>query len=304
MKKNLRFLCAFLTAIFLGGLHAATAAEQAAIFAPDAKLDRLATDMKFTEGPVWLPEKQMLIWSDIPASVQMQWTKNDGAKFLRNTAQSNGNMLDDEGRLVSCQHQGRNLVRFEDDGEVTVLIDRFEGKMLNSPNDLALHSDGSIWFTDPSYGLEGKPSDIGGQWVYRFEPSTGKIDAVNRSLDMPNGIAFSPDHTRLYISDMGTIGKILIYQTPAAGEICAEPVGEIDAVSDGMTVDQQGRLFTTTKDGVKIFDSNGKFLTVLAMPERPTNVCFGGDDGQTLFITAGKSLYSVRCLTPGVIHQR
>ena len=242
---------------------------------------------------MWLPEKGILVFSDIPNSKLMQWDSDGGLKEFRQSKNSNGNLLDLEGRLLTCQHSGRNVVRTERDGAIKVLVDSFEGKKLNSPNDIAVRSDGTLWFTDPSYGLRGKAGELDGKWVYRFDPKTKALSVVTRKFDMPNGIVFSPDEKRLYISGTGKFGKILAFEVSAEGGALGEVAFELDVRSDGMCVDAKGNLYTTTGKGVQVFNPEGKEVGVIDVPEQPANVCFGGADYKTLFITARTSLYAV-----------
>lgn len=268
------------------------------ILAEDAKVKRLGTGMAFTEGPVWIPARKLLVFSDIPNAVQMQWTEGGGVEKFRDVEQSNGNLLDLEGHLLSCQHRGRNVIRTGEDGDVTVLADKFEGKKFNSPNDLAVRADGSIWFTDPSYGLRGRPAELAGRWVYRLDPATGAVRVVYKGFDMPNGIAFSPDEKMLYIADAGKVGVVRAFKVPEAGML-GDPVFEIDVRCDGMCVDTKGNIYTTSKGGIHVFDKEGKKRGVIETPEHPANVCFGGESYDTLFITARKSLYMVKTLAKG-----
>lgn len=263
-----------------------------ALIAKDAKVERLATGMKFTEGPVWLPEQKILVFSDIPNSVLMQWSEADGLKEFRKSAQANGNLLDLEGRLLSCQHEARNVIRTEKDGSIKVLAEFFGKARFNSPNDIAVKSDGSLWFTDPSYGLKARKAEVSGKHVYRINPGTGQIGVVCKHFDMPNGIVFSPDEKQLYIADTGSLGKILVFDV--LGESLAdEPAFEIPIRSDGMCVDEHGNIYTTSRGGVHVYKGDGTKIGVIPVPEHPANACFGGDDFKTLFITARKSLYAV-----------
>ena len=270
----------------------------AALVAPGAEVKKLGGGMKFTEGPVWVPSKKLVIFSDIPNSRQMQWSAAGGLEEFRKVEQSNGNLLDLEGRLLSCQHAGRNVIRTADDGSITVLADQFDGKRLNSPNDLAIRSNGEIWFTDPAYGLKGQPGEIDGKWVYRLAPETGELEVLFKGHDMPNGIAFSPDEKRVYISDTGKVGRILAFAVVDEGPL-GDPLFEIDIRCDGMCLDVDGNLYTTAHDGVHVFDPVGKKLGVIEVPEHPANICFGGEGYNVLFITARTSLYSVETLTTG-----
>jgi len=273
------------------------------IIAPDTKVKLLATDMKFTEGPVWLPKKSIVVFSDIPNSMLMQWSKKEGLLPFRKSEASNGNILDLQGRLLTCQHTGRNIIRTEPDGTITVLADQFEGKKLNSPNDLTIKSDGSIWFTDPSYGLRGKPGELAGKWVFRLDQATKKVTVIYKGFDMPNGIAFSPDEKRVYIADTGKIAVIRAFDVlgDKADKIGDKPVFEIPIRCDGMCIDTKGNIYTTSKGGVHVFDKDGKKIGVIPVKETPSNVCFGGKDLDTLFITARKSLYSVKTLVKGAL---
>lgn len=269
------------------------------IVAADAKVKQLATGMKFTEGPVWLPEKNIVVFSDIPNSMLMQWSEKDGLKPHRKSEQANGNIVDSKGRLLSCQHAGRNVVSMGKDGKLTTLAAKHDGKRFNSPNDLAQHSDDSIWFTDPSYGLRGKPGEYDGKWVFRLDWKTSKVTVIYKNFDMPNGIAFSPDFRTVYISDTGKDGVIRAFSVHGEA-IDQKPLFEIPIRCDGMCIDTEGNIYTTSKGGVHVFDKAGKKLGVIATPEHPANVCFGGKDFDTLFITARKSLYSVKTLKKGM----
>ncbi|MFP6885174.1 MAG: SMP-30/gluconolactonase/LRE family protein [Roseibacillus sp.] len=271
-------------------------ADLTKIVPPDVRVEKLGGGMKFTEGPVWIPSRKMVVFSDIPNSVLMQWTRGGGLKEYRKVQQSNGNILDLEGNLLTCQHAGRNVIRANPEGKVTVLADNFGGKKLNSPNDLAILSNGQIWFTDPSYGLRGKPGEIGGKWVWRIG-KTG-IDVLYKDHDMPNGIAFSPDEKHAYIADTGKVGKIRAFDVVEEGMLGA-PLFEIDIRCDGMCIDTKGNIYTTSRGGIHVFDKDGRKIGVIETPEHPANVCFGGDNYDTLFITARTSLYSVKMLARG-----
>ena len=286
----------------------ANADEKETLIAPGEKVQKLAGDMKFTEGPAWIPAKKMLVFSDIPNSKLMQWREGDGLSVFRQSEQSNGNILDLQGRLISCQHAARNLVRTETDGSITVLIDKFDGKRLNSPNDVAVRSDGTLWFTDPPWGLT-RPAELPGHWVFKLDPTTGKVEPVVKDLAMPNGINFSPDESRIYIADTGghpkhpdpafhkLPGGIHCYEVTKDGKL-GKKLFQIEQGSDGMTVDVKGNLYTT-HGKVHVYNADGKKLETIDVPEGPANVTFGGDDYKTLFITAKTSLYSVRMKNAG-----
>ena len=276
---------------------------------PGATVKKLGSGMKFTEGPVWLPRDKKLVFSDIPNSKLMQWSESNGLSVYRESEQANGNILDLQGRIISCQHAARNVIRIEDNGSITVLATKFDGKRFNSPNDIAVRSDGTLFFTDPPWGLRGK-HEIQGHWVFKLDPKTGKVDALIKDLAMPNGIVFSPDESRLYVADTGGHRRHpdQSYWKKPAGVHCYEVdkngnVGKklftIDAGSDGMAVDVNGNLYTTHRGKVHIYTPDGKEIEQIAVPEGPANVCFGGDDFKTLFITARTSLYSLRMKIPG-----
>lgn len=268
-----------------------------------ATVQQLASGMAFTEGPVWIPRENKLIFSDIPNSKLMQWSEAEGLSVFRPSEQANGNILDLEGRLISCQHAARNLVRTESDGSLTVLAAEYDGGRFNSPNDVAVRSDGTLWFTDPAWGLMG-PHEIQGHWVFKLDPKTGHVQPVIKDLPMPNGIVFSPDETRLYVADTGGHPKhpdpayhqrpasITCYDVSPEGQLGAKRF-TIPQGSDGMTVDVHGNLYTTHGNAVHVFSADGKRLEEIEVPEGPANVCFGGEDYKTLFITARTSLYRV-----------
>lgn len=274
------------------------AASLSNILAEGATVERLATGMKFTEGPVWLPDRKILVFSDIPASRLMQWSEADGLAIFRASEQANGNLLDLEGRLLSCQHRARNVVRTTSDGAVEVLAKTFEGKRFNSPNDLAIRSDGSIWFTDPTYGLGKQPSEIGANNVYRLDPASGALSVVLVGHGMPNGIVFSPDERRLYVSHTDKRGVVRVFDVLQDGTL-SEPQLELAVRSDGMCMDTVGNVYTTTARGIVVFDPAGHELGALALPEQPANCCFGGPSYRTLFITARTSLYRVELQVTG-----
>jgi gluconolactonase len=269
-----------------------------------AIVKKLATGMSFTEGPVWLPKDGVLVFSDIPNSKLMQWSEAQGLSVYRECEQANGNILDLEGRLISCQHAARNVVRWSADGNSEVLVERYQGQRFNSPNDVAVRSDGTLWFTDPPWGLREEP-ELPGHWVFKFDPVTGGIEVLIRDLAMPNGINFSPDESRLYVADTGgnrrhpdpayheTRPGVHCYQINADGTL-GDKRFTIPHGSDGMAVDVEGNLYTTDGGKVLIYDGDGNKIDEIRVPENPANVTFGGEDGRTLFITARTSLYSIR----------
>jgi gluconolactonase len=260
-----------------------------------AKLEQLATGMKFCEGPVWVPrDGGYLVFSDIPADELKKWTARDGlTTFRKPSFNANGNTVDRQGRLISCEHSGRRVSRLEDDGALATLVDRFGQKKFNSPNDVAVKSDGTVWFTDPDYG--GNPHEYEGCFVFRFDPKTRSLTVIAQDFDKPNGVCFSPDEKRLYVADSGKPRHIRVFDVRKDGTVSGGAVFcQIDkGVPDGIRCDARGRVYSSAGDGVHIFAPDGKLIGKILVPETPANLCFGGQDGKTLFITARTSLYAI-----------
>lgn len=278
----------------------------------EASVSKLAGGMGFTEGPVWLPKEETLVFSDIPNAKLMKWSESGGLQVFRESPNPNGNLLDREGRLLTCRHGARDVVRTERDGTLTILCDSFEGKRLNSPNDVAVHSDGSLWFTDPPWGLVGgrEGKEQLGNYVFRLDPNSKEVTLLLEDVNMPNGIAFSPDERHLYVVDTGgrwhpeessreLPATIAAYQVQENGTLNLEPAWKVEAFCDGMSVDVLGNLYTTTPEGIAVLSPNGDLIGTIEVPESPTNCCFGGDEFKTLFITARTSLYSVQLANSG-----
>ena len=275
----------------------------------DAELTQLGTGCEFTEGPVWHAEGRFLLFSDIPANRMKKWTADEGiTNFRVPSGKSNGLTYDKQGRLVTCEHANRRVSRTEADGTVVTIASHYEGKRLNSPNDLIVKSDGSIYFSDPPYGLtadygvEGE-QDLDFQGVYRLSPDGQTVTLLVDDFDRPNGLCFSPDESILYINDTERM-HIRVFDvqsdgTIANGRIFAEEEGE-DGVPDGMKIDVHGNVYLTGPGGIWIFDPAGEHLGVLQTPERAANLGWGGDDWSTLFITASTSLYSIQCKVAGI----
>jgi gluconolactonase len=274
----------------------------------DSRIERLFAGCRWAEGPVYFPAGRYVVWSDIPNDRMLRWDEMTGnvGLFRQPAGYSNGNTLDREGRLVTCEHGNRRVTRTEHDGSVVVLADRYDGKPLNSPNDVVVHSDGSIWFTDPSYGIDSNyeghfaVSEIGACHVYRRDPSTGAIRIVADDFVRPNGLAFSIDESRLYVvdtrrnhirvftvDDMGGLGKNDVFAECTAG------------VFDGIRLDDTGRIWAAAGDGVHCFDPDGTLIGKLHLPEDASNLTFGGLQRNHLFITATTSLYSIRLTVNG-----
>lgn len=271
-----------------------------ALVAADAKIERLATDHRFTEGPVWDLANHRLVFSDIPVQRWFTWTQKDGVKELGASAGANGNTLDGKLQLVSCRHDARDVVRHEADGTLTVLVDAHDGKKLNSPNDVAVHRDGSVWFTDPTYGLGKRAQEQAGNFVYRFDPKTKAVRIVQRDFDMPNGLCFAPDGKTLWIADSGRKQRIGAFPVQDDGTL-GEALRWLDGGADGVRCDEHGNLWAAARDGVRVFGADGQRLLTIALPEVPANLAFGGDDLRTLFVTARTSLYRVPVQTSGAV---
>lgn len=248
------------------------------------------TGHKFTEGPVWLPEGA-LVFSDIPQNRLYRWAPGaETAEIFREpSGHANGNALDADGRLVSCEHDGR-VSRTEADGTVKTVADKFEGKRFNSPNDLAIHSGGSIYFTDPPYGLKGRKSETGFNGVYRIA-TDGNVTLLAKDFDKPNGIAFSPDEKRLYIAD--TEGNhIRVFDVAADGSISHSRVFAEAAGPDGIKVDSQGNVYCGTRPGVRIYTPDGTDVELIDTPKSATNLNWGADEDM-LYITTSDTVFSV-----------
>jgi gluconolactonase len=268
----------------------------------------LYTGGRWTEGPAYFPAGRYLLFSDIPNDRMLRFDELTGAigEFRAPAGYANGNAVDRQGRLLSCEHGHRRVTRTEHDGSVTVLTDSYDGKRLNSPNDLVEHSDGTIWFTDPSYGIDSDyeghkaVSEIGACNVYRVDPSTGETTVVADDFVRPNGLAFSPDERQLYVVDtrqkhirrFDVAGRRLlggeVFATCGAGSF------------DGIRFDEVGRIWAAAHDGVHCFDPDGTLLGKLHIPEIVSNLTFGGPKRNDLFITATSSVYSLRLNVCGV----
>ncbi len=289
-----------------------------AIVHPGASLQKLANGAVHSEGPVYFHEDDSVVWSDAHGNCLLRWSANDGVSVLRDPSDyQSGNYRDLEGRLVACSSGLRAIIRREHDGEWKVLVDRYQGKRLNSPNDLVVKSDGTIWFTDPPYGITQPNQGYGGEqeqpgcFVYRFDPATGEIDAVVTDMVRPNGLAFSPDESILYVSDTAAFnipdGPHHIRAYEVVNSRYAKN-GRVFAViepgqPDGFRVDEHGNVFTSSKDSVQVYAPDRTRLGKILVPEVVANLTFGGVKCDRLFITAGKSLYAIDLNTRGRIVQ-
>lgn len=265
-------------------------------------VERLYSGMRWAEGPVWFGDSNTLIWSDIPNNRLMRWHTSGHVEVFRQPSNNaNGNTRDRQGRLVTCEHGLRRVTRTELDGTITVLASAFEGKRLNSPNDVVVHSDGSVWFTDPDYGImtdyEGhrSHSEIGACHVYRIDAHSGQLTQVTTGFgyDKPNGLAFSPDETQLYIADTGQPQHVRVHQVLPGGRLDAGRVFAENTGTDGFRFDENGNFWTSSGDGVRVYGADGVLLGKIRVPEVVSNIAFGGPAKNRLFITATTSLYAV-----------
>ncbi len=285
----------------------AASPEFASIVPADAKVEKLAGDFQFVEGPVWMADDAggHLLFSDIPANRILKWTKADGVtEFRAPSHQTNGNTLDREGRLISCEHATRRVTRTEPDGRVQTIADRFEGKKFNAPNDAVVKSDGSVWFTDPPYGGH-KDLEQGANRIYRVAPRDRTVTAIGTVEQNPNGLCFSPDESKLYVADSGQSASIFVF------DVTGETVGDRklfakldNGAPDGIRCDADGRVWSSAGDGVHVFSPEGKLLGKVITPEAPANLCFGGPDGKTLFMTARTGLYAINVNATGASRPR
>ena len=288
----------------------------AALAMGNVAVEKLYTGCRWAEGPAWFAAGRYLVWSDIPNNRMMRWDETDGSVsvFRAPADNSNGNTTDRQGRLVTCQHRTRCVTRTEHDGSVRVLASHYQGKRLNSPNDIVEKSDGSLWFTDPSYGIDSDyegdaaASEIGACHVYRLDPASGELEAVATDFAKPNGIAFSPDERRLYVVDTGRSHgaqfpkHMRVFDVAADGKSLSG--GGVFADSeigmfDGMRVDMHGNVWTSSGDGVRCYAADGTLLGMVKIPEVVANCCFGGAKRNRLFICGTTSLYSVYLNTRG-----
>jgi gluconolactonase len=275
-----------------------------------AKLEKLWTGSRWAEGPAYFPAGRYLVWSDIPNDRLLRFDETDGSVsvFRQPAHNTNGNTRDREGRLISCHHLTRCVTRTEHDGTIRVLADRWDGKRLNSPNDVVVKSDGSIWFTDPTYGIDGDyegdkaASEIGGSYVYRLDLATGAVSAVIKDRVQPNGLAFSPDESILYVVDTGASHRpglpVTIHAYPMQGNAVSPGKPTLFATCpqgffDGFRVDTAGNIWTSSGTGVGCYAPDGTLIGTIPIGEIVGNVCFGGLKRNRLFIAAQTSLYAI-----------
>ena len=283
-------------------------------------IQRLWTGGLWTEGPAWNGVGRFLIWSDIPNNVQMRWLQETGqvTTFRNPSGNSNGNTFDWQGRQVTCEHLHRRVVRYEHDGSLSVIADAYDGKKLNSPNDLVVHQDGSVWFTDPPYGTAGEggyEGDFGELQlkpaVYRVDPTTGQVAMMTDEPDHPNGLCFSPDHKRLYVVDTGAPRDIKVFDVLDNGQVAHGRqftdmrLNGVAVGPDGLRVDVHGNVWAAAGwagegyDGVHVFTPEGERIGQIRLPEACANLCFGGPKRNRLFMTASQSVYALYVNTRG-----
>jgi gluconolactonase len=282
-----------------------------------AGVERLATGCQFNEGAIYFGDTRCLLWSDIPNNRIMRWDEETGrvSVFRRPSNHANGNTRDRQGRLITCEHSGRRITRTEYDGTITALIDKFDGKQLNGTNDVVVKSDDSIWFTDPPSGIAGNYLGVAAKSelpfdVYRLDPKSGRATVATTGLvKRPNGLAFSPDESKLYVIESDPAGRrIFVFDVVDGGAKLANGRAlitcEKEETPDGFRVDVDGNLWcgwgmSPTLDGVKVFNPDGKPIGFIALPERAANVCFGGRYRNRLFMAACHSIYSLYVNTQG-----
>lgn len=281
-----------------------------ALAVSSARLERLHTGMRWAEGPVYLPAARRVLWSDIPNDRLMRFEETDGsvAVFTEGCGHHNGHTLDHQGRVIACEHGRRRVSRLDHDGVWRPLAEHVDGRRLNSPNDVVVHSDGSIWFSDPTYGIDSDyeghaaPSEIGASNVYRLDPESGAVTAVITDRLKPNGLAFSADEGLLYVADTGATHEpdhpptIETYRVNPDGR-SVEPLGTFatcpSGLYDGFRVDLTGNIWTSAGEGVLVYASDGTLIARIPIPEGVANLCFGGPKRNRLYITATTSLYAL-----------
>ena len=285
-----------------------------ALTIPNTQLERLYDKCRWAEGPVWFNDGGYLLWSDIPNERILRWIPEHGVSVFRaNSNFANGNTRDLQGRLVTCEHGTRRVTRTEADGSITVLADQFQGKRLNSPNDVVVHRDGGVWFTDPTYGIlsdyegfQAEPEQEG-SFVYRIDPLSGVIACVASDFVQPNGLAFSPHGKTLYVADSARSHDpqaphhIRAFEVIDASRLGASRVFAViePGIPDGFRIDVQGNLWTSAGDGIQCFAPDGTLLGKIRLPEKVANLTFGGPRRNRLFITANTSLYMIHVAVAG-----
>jgi gluconolactonase len=271
--------------------------------------ERLGTGFLFTEGPLWHPGGQFLLFSDMPGDVIRRWDAKDGVQVFRKPSnKSNGLAYDRQGRLLACEHATSRVTRTEPDENITVLASQFDGKELNSPNDLVVRSDGAIYFSDPTYGRAEyygvpRPQHLTFQGIYRIDPQSGSLQLLADDFAQPNGLCFSLDERRLFVNDTER-RHIRVFDVQPDGSLAgsrlwAETVGKGEGAPDGMKLDVEGNVYCCGPGGIHVFNSEAKCLGVIQVPEYTANFAWGEADMRSLFMTASTSLYRIRVKVPG-----
>ena len=275
------------------------------------ELEQLAGDFQFTEGPIWHPREKHLMFSDIPANRMFRWSEAGGVAVFREPSNmTNGNTYDQQGRMLSCEHATSRVTRTEADGSVTVLASHYQDKELNSPNDIVVRSDGTVWFTDPTYGRADRTGvvrepELDFRGVYRLHPDGGDLVLLAKDFDMPNGLAFTPDHRSLYVADTPRrhIRRFAIEAdgSLSGGDVFAESSGDGSGAPDGLKTDSAGNVFCAGPGGVHVYHpADGTCLGVIQTPAFCANFAWGGDDLRTFFLTSSTGLYRTRVKVPGI----
>lgn len=269
---------------------------------PDQNVSVIAEGFQFTEGPVWHPDGYLL-FSDIPANTIYRYTPGGSPEpYLTPSGNSNGLTYDGQGRLLACEHGGRRVSRRGAGGAMETVADRFEGKLLNSPNDIVVHSSGAIFFTDPPYGIDPEPGEQGFNGVFRVDEG-GRVTLLNRDMNRPNGLALSLDESILYVDDSRNrhVLAFPLNEELGVGEPSVILDMNVDAQGgpDGMKLDSEGNLYVTGPGGLWVATPEGRHLGTIEFPQLPANLCFGGPDYQTIFVTARTGLYSIEVSVAG-----
>jgi gluconolactonase len=272
--------------------------------------EQLGTGFLFTEGPLWHPTAKFLLWSDMPGDHMRRWSARDGVTTFRKPSNmSNGLTYDRQGRLLACEHATSRVTRTDTDGRIVSIATHYQGKQLNSPNDIVCKSDGAIYFSDPPYGRAKfygveRPQELAFQGVYRVGPDPKSPELLVDDFDRPNGLCFSLDERRLFINDTAR-KHIRVFEVTATGvlrggRVWAETKGDKPGAPDGMKIDSAGSVYCCGPGGIHVFDPEGQLREVLEVPEYTANFAWGDDDFRSLFVTASTSLYRIRRTTPGL----
>jgi gluconolactonase len=266
-----------------------------------SKLFKLIDGFQFTEGPTWHRDG-FLLFSDIPANRIFKINEDNGCEVWRvDSGNSNGLAFDRQGRLIACEHGNRRVSRTETDGTISVIADRYQGKRLNSPNDCVCRSDGMIFFSDPPYGLEGRPQELPFHAVFAVKPGNEPIPIVTH-FEKPNGLAFSPDEQILYIADTQR-ERVMAFDVENDGTVKNERIFMQVGRPDGMKTDRDGNLYIASTEGIVVVSPAGQRIETLSIPERPSNCAFGSEEAQTLYITARARVYKIQTKNPGCFFQ-